>query len=449
MTQLTVPWADETLSMQLPPDWTVQQVGTPSLPPARPDWAENLARAIDNPEESLPLGKLLAARRGGRIVLVLEDMTRHSPLKEILPLVLREITHAKVESDVEIIFASGMHPPMTPQEVSEKIGPELASQFKWRSNDPRDRRAMLDLGSVRVNGSSHLDLAVDRRLAEADLRIIVSSVSPHLQAGFGGGYKMFVPGCAGLETIRQLHLLGVPRTPRQQVGEQVDVNPMRQAIDAAGRAIDAHGGKTFAVQYVLDVNDGVSTSAAGDVNLCQQMLAKQCAAGCGVVVDSPADVVIANACPRDFDLWQSFKAIANTTWAARENGVIICLSRCPAGANMPTVSLPVTPELVRGVIRFVGAQTISTLATRLIPGLAGERAFFVRLACRMLEKNPIYIVSPELAKRGAKFVGLAIFETPEQAFAAAEKHLGSGSKRVTVFPHGGISYPLLRRGGEA
>ncbi|MHC4715883.1 MAG: lactate racemase domain-containing protein, partial [Planctomycetota bacterium] len=434
MASISIPWGDRTLSLELPAEWTVQQTVAADLPPAPSDWRDLLARALTRPEGAAALGKLLRDRPGGRIAVIVEDLTRHSPLEAILKIIFRELTHAEIPPEnIEIVFATGMHPPLTPAEAAAKIGPELASTIRWRCNPWRDRDAYRQLPTVR-EGSASIDLWIDRRVVSADLRIVVTSVSPHLQAGFGGGYKMLLPGCARLDSIRHLHLCGVPRQPVQQVGQTASENRMRRLIEAAGAAVDAAGGRTFGVQYVLDGNDQPAAIAAGDVSACYRMLAKTCAAGCGVLVDAPADVVIANAAPRDYDLWQSFKAVANTCWAVRDNGVLICLARCPGGANMPTVSLPIRPSWVRAAVRLAGADPLANLLTRLVPTLAGDAAFFVRLALRILQRTTVMMVSPALAEAGAGMVGLPMFGDPAEATAAAEQALGPGPKRVLVFP---------------
>ena len=446
MADISIPWGDETLTVSLPADWTVQQVAAPAIPSAGEDWPERLAAAIAQPEGTPPLGKLLAARPDGRFVVIVEDLTRHSPLPIILEAVFREFHHADIpDENIEIFFATGMHPPLSPEEAAGKIGPGLASKINWRCNPWRDRDAYINLGAVRAGGAT-IDLLIDRGVVGADLRIIVSSVSPHLQAGFGGGYKMFVPGCAHLETIRRLHLLSVPRRHSQQVGQPARLNRMRRLIDAAGSAVDAAGGgKSFGVQYILDASDRLGAVAAGDVTVCQRMLAKSCAAGCGIILDAPADVVIVNAWPRDFDLWQAFKAVANTCWAARDKGVIICLARCPGGVNMPTPPLPIRPKWVRRVVRLLGANALASLMTRLIPTLSGDAAFFVRLALQILQRNTVLMVSPAIANADQKMPGLDVYADPADAFAAADAELGKGPKRVVVFPAGGVSYPILRK----
>ncbi len=412
MAEITIPWGQESQALELPAGWTVQQVARPAIPPAGEDWQEHLATALTRPEGSPPLAKLLAARQAGKICVVVEDVSRHSPLAEILRIVFRELSHAQIPNEnIEIVFATGMHPALTPAQAVEKIGEELAARVGWRCNPWGKSDAYVSVGVVR-DGPAALDLRIDRGVARAELRLVVTCVSPHLQAGFGGGYKMLLPGCAHLESIRQLHLAGVPRRAVQMVGQPHTANRMRRLIDAAGAAVDEAGGRSFGIQYVLDADDRLAAVAAGDVTACQRMLAKQCAAGCGVVIDSPADVVIASAFPREFDLWQSFKAVANTCGAVRANGVLICLTRCPGGANMPTFSLPIEAKWIRRAVRLVGADALASLLTRTVPSLAGDAAFFVRLALQVLQRMTLMMVSPALVEGGTKMLGLELLAEP-------------------------------------
>jgi len=439
MPELSVPWGRDSLTLALPAHWELQQVAAPSLRPAESDWVDRLAVSLAQPGSGLPLGALLRARRTGRIVLILEDLTRHSPLPEIIEVVLREVHHVGIpDKQIELFFATGMHPPMTPEQVREKVG-AVGESLSWRCNPWGNPKAYVRVG--RIHGA---DVMIDRGVAEADLRILVSSVSPHLQAGFGGGYKMVVPGCASLETIRTLHRRGVGRGLRQLVGMEAAENPMRRFIDEAGRLVDGGHGGSFAVQYVLDNNDLPAYLGVGEVMGTQQMLTKQCAVACGVVVPTPADVLITNAHPRDLDLWQCFKCIPNTLWAARENGVIICLARCPAGAQgMKLPSISIRASWMRRIVRWLGAEGLSAFLTRTFPGLAGDAAFFVRLATQALYRNPILMVSPSLHAAGVRFPGLEVVASPDDAIAAADALLGGGPQNVVVFPAGGTTYPVV------
>ncbi len=443
MPEVSLPWGPEgPLKVLLPDHWTLQQVAASSLPPAGDDWPDRLGQALAQPTGELPLGQLIAARRTGRIVLVVEDFSRYSPLAEILAVVMAELARQRVGPEqVEIVFATGMHPPMSAEQARAKLG-ALAQTVRWRSNRCKERSRYSYLGSVGT-----VDLWLDRGVVEADLRIVVSSVSPHLQAGFGGGYKMFLPGCAAIETIRQLHRLGVGRRPHPWVGTDATSNPMRTVIDAAGQIVDCRG-KSFAVQYVLDDADRPTFLATGQISAAQQMLAKRCAVACGVLLERTADVVVVNAYPRDCDLWQSFKGIANTRWAAREGGVILCFARCDKG--MYGMDVPHWPLLgwrtVQRLVRLLGSETLSGLLMRLAPNLAGDAAFFVRLALQAIHRNTIFMVSPALAATRRTFPGLRIFADPAEAIAEAGRILGDSPQRVVVFPTGGTTYPVLTGG---
>ena len=161
MADISIPWGDQTLTAPLPADWTVQQVAIPAIPSSGEDWIERLADAIAQPEGMPPLGKLLTARSDGRIVVIVEDLTRHSPLPVILETVFREFHHAGIpDENIEIFFATGMHPPMSPEEVAGKIGSGLAENIAWRCNPWRDRDAYVNLGVVRAGGAT-IDLLVD------------------------------------------------------------------------------------------------------------------------------------------------------------------------------------------------------------------------------------------------------------------------------------------------
>ena len=443
MPQLSVPWGHEQLELALPDDWQVEQVASPTAQRASEDWPEHLARALGQPAVGLPLGRLLAARPRARIAIVVEDVTRHSPTPEILDVIMREVRHARIPDErVEVVFACGMHPEMTPDKAREKLGPGLDS-VRRRSNPWHDPGAYVHVGTV-----GKVPVRIDRGVASADVRILVSSVSPHLQAGFGGGYKMFFPGCAAMETIRALHRLGLTRKPRQLVGLSASANPMRRAIDAAGQMLDAAGGTTFSVQYLLDEQDRPHAIAAGDVLPVHRMLRKRCSVDCGLVVGGQADVVIANAHPRDFDLWQCLKSIPNTMWAARPSGVILCLARCEAGLyGMKVPPWPISPTWTRRLVRLIGPEAVSSLLARVSPTMAGDAAFFVRLAAHTLARNPIVMVSPSLHAAGASFPGLRIVGSVADGVAAARRRLGEGVQRVVVFPAGGVTYPIPA-GGE-
>ena len=439
MTKLAVPWHGEELELDLPQHWRLEQVASPELKPAAPDWPERLAVALDQPGTGQSLSKLLNARPNGRIVVIVEDVTRGGPVERIIEVLMREIRFSRTpDEQIEIVFATGMHPPMLAGEMIRKLG-SGSSKIKWRCSACRD-----DSAHVRIGRIGKIDVRIDRGVAEADLRLIVSSVSPHFQAGFGGGYRLIAPGCAHIETIRGLSRLGMSTSPRQLVGTEAGANPMRSMIDAAGLMVDQRHGRSVAIQYLLDQVGQPTSISAGEVIPTQRMLAKQCSVACGIVVDSPADILVTNAHPRDFDLSQSLKCIAHTRWAVRPNGVILCLTSARIGLrDVHLPSWPLNPIWSRRLVRLVGPEAIRSLARRLAPVLARDADPYFRWAAQVFYRNPIVMYAPALYEAGLRLPGIQLVGELSEAFDAVQRLLAGGQFKTIVFPAGGTTFPIL------
>jgi nickel-dependent lactate racemase len=428
------------LKLPIPDDWKLQTVAVPSQTISSTDWEVRMAEALAHPVSGPPLSERLSSLGAGRLVIIVEDLTRNSPLSSILKILLDEIHHAGIYNEqMEFFVASGMHPHAGEEKLRSKLGP-ASEGIPISSNPWHDSGSYTNLGRI-----GRVDIKVDRGVIDADLRIIISPVAPHLQSGFGGGYKMLFPGCGELKSIRMLHRVGIARDESlQMVGIPPEKNMMRQVIDRAGRMVDAAHGSTFSVQYMLDAQDMPTHIAAGDPLPAHRMLTKKCAVEFGIVSDEPADILIANAHPRDYDLWQVFKCIPNTCWATRPGGIVICMGRCEKGLNeMKTMPWPLSPRWTRRIVRFFGSETISSMLDRVVAGVAGDSQWFLRLATQILQRNTIYIVSPVLHLQDAKFPGISIFPSIEEALNAARRHLGDNPQRVAVYPFGGASYPIL------
>ena len=189
MADLSVPWHGKQLRLSLPNGWVLQQVAEVEMNEAPANWPERLATVLARPGTGRSLARVLQSRRQGRVAIVVEDVTRGGPLATILERVLRETRFAGIGDErIEIVFATGMHPPMLRDEVAAALGPVVES-VRWRCNDCRNGDAFVRVGSI-----GKVDVRIDRGVAEADVRILVSSVSPHFQAGFGGGIACWCPG---------------------------------------------------------------------------------------------------------------------------------------------------------------------------------------------------------------------------------------------------------------
>ncbi|MDP2971579.1 MAG: lactate racemase domain-containing protein, partial [Deltaproteobacteria bacterium] len=67
---------------------------------------------------------------GERVLIVVDDYTRSTPVQEILPRLIKELQHAGVnKEDINILVALGTHRPMTEEEMVKKFGPKLSKQY--------------------------------------------------------------------------------------------------------------------------------------------------------------------------------------------------------------------------------------------------------------------------------------------------------------------------------
>ena len=113
MADMSVPWRGKQLRLSLPNRWVLQQVAAVEMNEAPPDWPERLATVLARPGTGQPLARLLQSCSHGRVAIVVEDVTRGGPQATILSLILRETRFAGIDDDrIEIVFATGMHPPL-------------------------------------------------------------------------------------------------------------------------------------------------------------------------------------------------------------------------------------------------------------------------------------------------------------------------------------------------
>ena len=454
MSKTSVYWTkDERLSLDMPDHWQVLGCYNPQDPSPVADVSAEVVRTLES-----PLGRanlLSLAGKARRIALVIDDLARPTPAEQLLCPAVRILERAG-RSDGEIIgvVANGLHPPLEPDELVAKVGREFAGRFKWIQNDCRNAERYTFLGTIGAGsgagcGDNHsLDVHVLREIAQADLVILFGSVSPHVQAGFGGGNKLLFPGCAHVGTIGPLHKLGLDGWSEKLIGQRAAENPMRRAVEKAGRLL---GERVFFVGSLLDSLGRITVVSSGDPLQVHQCLADGCAGDCGLEVADQADVVIVSAYPRDYDLLQGFKCVVNTRLAARDGGILIGMLNLTQVGHLKMRSrlgpIPTVGQ-IRLLTRLLGPEGLTKLIKQVIRGLDEEAEFFLRLALETVSRHRVLAYCPELIRSGKRFPCVEAFDEMPAIWDRAEKLLGRPERvRVNVFTQGGTSYPVLRKPG--
>src|SRR3990172_6302039 len=239
-------YGDTPLVLDFPDGWRVQGVGDQSLP-ALP--AEGIRQRIQSPVSGLPLYQIAAGHR--RAAILIDDLTRPTPVRDILPPLLAELARGGIGlSQVTLVVASGTHPPADEDALLKKLGGE---QYPWQAVVYHDSRSPMSYLGKTGRGTP---LYLNPRVLECDLRIGVGCIYPHPAAGFSGGAKALVPGVAGAETIRSMpdHLQGA-----RGRGTDLD-NEFRQEAEQIATQIGLH----FIVNATLNQQRQINAVFAGD-----------------------------------------------------------------------------------------------------------------------------------------------------------------------------------------
>jgi len=298
--------------------------------PLPPSEDGHIGRRISRPAGSLPLSRL--ARPGDRVAIAVSDVTRYSATDKIVPFLLRETDAAGIPRDrVTLFVARGTHRAMTDAEVRQAVGPEIDSGIRVEQPDPDGD--LVTLGTT-PRGTNVL---VSRRVMEHDRIVLTGTISFHYFAGFGGGRKALVPGCAGRETAHQTHFR-IFRTdgPGKHTMARPGIlagNPVHEDIvEAVSMA-----SPTFLVNTLLTPGKRLFDLVAGHWQKAHEEGCARYAKHFRVRIAKRYPLVIASAggFPKDINLIQSHKALDNAFLATEPGGVLILLAECPDGFGSP------------------------------------------------------------------------------------------------------------------
>lgn len=274
-----------------------------------------IVRALQNPIGTRKLQEMVT--RNSRVVILVDDRTRMTPQKVILPYVLEELRSAGVKNNqIKLVIAQGTHRNMTVDEIRERFGDEVVSQVEIRNHDCFNN--LMDMGVTR-RGTRIL---VNRDVMEADFRIAVGGVLPHHPAGWSGGAKMLLPGVAGKETVNAMHLLGANESQLGKIN-----SPCREEMEDFAREVGLH----FIFNVILNENGKILRAVSGHFIDAHRDIVAWGKKINGVAFGEKADITISSSYPFDYDLTQADKGLFSAALATKTGGEIILLSPCTEG----------------------------------------------------------------------------------------------------------------------
>jgi nickel-dependent lactate racemase len=420
MTTLELSYGRGTLKAQVPAT-VLQAVLQPQPVVATateaPNEAAILRAALKAPIDTPRLRHI--ARPGQRATVVTSDLTRPCPSHKLLPPVLEELSAAGVpDEDIDVVLALGLHRPMTAREMETAVGPEVYHRLRVLNHDPKDT---IHLGETQAG----TPVEIFRAVVEADLRICLGNLELHYFAGYSGGAKAILPGCASRAAVTNNHAMMV--RPEAAAGRLAG-NPVRADLEEGVALL----GADFILNVVVDAQHRIVEAVAGDVISAHRRGCELVARRAMVPIDQPADLVLVSAggFPKDVNLYQAQKALDNAAYAVRDGGILILVAECTEGLGNQTFESWMTrassPDEILDRIQqeFV---------------LGGHKAAAV---ASVLKRATVFMVSA-LPAGLVQRCGLIPFASLDTALAGALGSLGPEAS-VLVLPQGGSILPVVR-----
>ncbi len=390
--------------------------------PALPDLPAAVRAALRAPIGSPPL-KDMVRGRGQNVVVVVDDNTRITPQRLLLPILLDELNAAGVpDGNITVLIALGTHRHMSLDECRAHYGDEVMGRVRVENLDNANPAAFVDLGTTK----SGIPVQVARRYYEASFKIAVGNIIPHMYTGWAGGAKLIQPGVCSHVTTGRTHVLAAPLV-YQNLGN-LD-NPVRREIDEIG----IKSGLSFIVNTVLNSQHQVVQVVAGH-SIAAHRQGVQTAQGIfGVRVPEIVDVVVASSTPADRDLWQGFKPLNAAGMTVRAGGEVILLLPAPEG---------IAPDHP-AVLDFPPATNAEMLARLGRGEVHDDVAAAAYIAGNVTsERARVTLVSDGITAEEAHKMHLGLERDVDRAVDAALRRAGP-TARVGVLPHAADMAPIL------
>lgn len=419
MTRYLLPRGADHLAVEIPDTINCDLI-IPRNTAATKDPLQCIQRALAHPIGTPPLERVV--RPSNRVALIIDDITRETPTALILPPILEILTDSGVAPhQITIVIALGTHRPMTPAEIEEKVGTAVARKYRIVNESACRQDAMVDLGRT----SQGIPAWINRAVFEADVRIGIGMIVPHLDAGYGGGAKIILPGVCSRTTVDAFHeqMAGIETN---QLG--LDNAVLRLDLE---RFVDETVPLHFIVNAIVDSQGHLYRCVAGDAVAAHRIGIQYAHEVYGAPVHRRYPLVIADAHPHHIDLWQSTKAFAAGELLTEAGGRLILVADCPEGQGQhPRFADYIGMDMDELREHFRRGDVVDRCA-------AAE----AMAVCRMKRRFRIGMVTNGLPPRVLQRMGFDYYPTVKSAIDQASRSIGENP--IALLAHGGAILPLL------
>jgi nickel-dependent lactate racemase len=310
LSSVTVPFAawyeEQNLELNFPESW---RVSVHRLQRAKSITDQEIEEALSNPIGSKPLSRIARGKRDA--VIIVDDLTRPTPAHRLLPFILNELKKGGINSDdVRVVIGLGTHRPLGGVDLTKKLGSEITDNLDVINHNPYENLVYIG------DSSRGTPIYLNGDVVDADVKIAVGSIIPHPIAGFGGGGKIVLPGCAGMETIEYIHSK-IPRLGRFGRGI-VEGNEFRNDLEEAVRKTKLD----MILNVVINEKRQITKVFAGDFVEAHRAGVEFGRTFYKMGVLNKSEILIANSYPLDLELIQAQATFWTVSEATKKDGVV-------------------------------------------------------------------------------------------------------------------------------
>jgi nickel-dependent lactate racemase len=416
------------IDFSLPKGWNLISAEDKPPVPGVTDPVQEIRRALDHPIGSPKIEEL--ARPGMEVALLFDDLQRPTPVHLALPEILNRLNRAGIpDNRISGICSLGTHPIPTLEQLKKKVGEEVFSRLQGRifPHDPHTSDNV-------IIGRTHRGTLVEinPRVAFSDLIIGVGECMPHPVAGFGGGYKIIMPGVCSYRSVASHHFTWMRH--RNSKVNLLDGNSFYEEIVDAGRLSRL----AFKLDFIINDKKEVIRAFAGNPIAEHREASHYSASLYTIPLSKLADVTITSAFPLEVGV-QATKALTMAGFCTRSGGAIIWVApQKEAGSIMPLIK------------EMGSSESASDFHRRLIQGDVPDhlKSFGISYIMQVVyfkelaEKFNVVHVTEGLSPDQVKMMKFSYASNIQEAINQVSEKMPKAD--VAVFPSGGNIIPEVR-----
>jgi lactate racemase len=377
--------------------------------------------AFDSPIASPPLDEI--AGSDDSILIVVSDATRATASAQVVNLLVRRLVQCGVSpARMAIIFATGIHRPVSENEKLELLSPFIVQRLRSLAHDAYDRARLITLG----NTESGVRVEVNSALREFSHVFLIGGITFHYFAGFTGGRKSVCPGLASAQTIEATHMLALDfESGGRRAGVRAGLlegNPVHEECERVAGLVSP----SWAINTIVDEKKRAVKMFCGDWRLSHRAACEYYLDRYSAGISEKYDIVIASCggFPHDINMIQAHKTLDMAALACKDGGTIVLLAECSDGLGRPDF------------LKWFDERDARALAARLVNGyeVNGQTAWALLTKA---EHHRVCLIS-ELPRADVEKMRMH----PVQTIAEALEQAGTGSG--LIMPRGAAVLPRIQ-----